>query len=105
MNAIHLPSGDHFGSLSLSPAVNIRAPFAAAVAAPSPVGKSQSDVLLSFFSMSKRVTALHASAPSGDSVGVPMRRIAQSDSTSSGGLCFAGRRVAPRSARGIAVSL
>ena len=57
-----------------------------------------------FFSMSKRVTALHAHAPSGDSVGVPMRRIAQSASTVSGGLRFAVRRVAPREERGIVVS-
>src|SRR5258708_7403182 len=75
------------------------------VAPPGPVGNSQSDVLLSFFSMSKRVTALHAHAPSGDSVGVPMRRMAQSASTERGGLRFARRRVVPRGERGIVESL
>ena len=51
--------------------------------------------------MSKEVTPLHAHAPSGEIVGGPMRRIAQSASIDSGGLSFADRRVAPREMRGI----
>jgi hypothetical protein len=57
--------------------------------APKPVGKSHSEVLLSFFSMSKGVTALQANVPSGDSVGAPCGG-SPSASTSSGGLRFTG---------------
>src|SRR4030095_13258015 len=54
--------------------------------------------------MSKRVTALQASVPSGESVGVPMRWMAQRDSTDSGGLRCAERRGARRGGGGGGVS-
>jgi hypothetical protein len=68
VNAMRSPAGDHFGSLSLSPAVRRRdlAPDFPA----SPVGKSQSSVVLSFPAMSKLVTAAQAKA----SVGCERRR-------------------------------
>src|SRR5205085_7848595 len=75
--AIHLPSGDHTGSVSVSPLVRRRG------LRPS-VGKSHSSVLPSFFSMSYEVTAAHAVRPSGEIVGVPMRLIAHRSSTLSG---------------------
>jgi hypothetical protein len=63
VNAMRSPAGDHFGSLSLSPAVRRRdlAPDFPA----SPVGKSQSSVALSFPAMSKLVTAGAGERPIG----------------------------------------
>src|SRR5207244_5749762 len=83
VNAIHFPSGDQRGSLSLSPAVSLRG-FANDGFAPNPVGKSHSSVTPSFLSMSYDVTGAHAYRPSGASVGAPMRLIAHNASTSSG---------------------
>ena len=106
MKAIASPAGDHFGSLSLSPLVSRRA-FAAGFPW-RPVGNSHSSVLLSFFAMSKLVTAAQASAPSGDSVGAATRLIAHNASTVSGGLRFvapAARRALARERAGIGGSL
>ena len=63
-----------------------------------PVGNSHNSVLLSFFAMSKLVTAAQARAPSGDSVGAAMRFSAHNASTVSGGL----RRVPPATRRVLA---
>ncbi len=90
VNAIHLPSGDQRGSLSLSPAVSRRGrlmaavPFAARSPSAMPVGNSHNSVLDSLVSIANDVTGAHATRPSGDNVGSPMRLICQSAATSSG---------------------
>src|SRR4051812_46016390 len=89
------PSGDHFGSLSLSPAVSRRAATGfTSRASPNAVGKSHNSVRPSLLSMSYAVTAAHAVAPSGESVGAPTRLTAHNASTLNGCLRRGELRVA-----------
>src|SRR5690242_7668527 len=83
---MRVPSGDQRGSLSLSPAVSRRGLESTPSFAPKPVGYSHSSVAPTLRSIECDVTLAHATRPSGESVGLPMRRIAHSASTSNGGL-------------------
>ena len=53
---------------------------------PMPVANSHNSVMPTFLSIAYDVTGAHARRPSGASVGEPMRRMAQSASTSKGSL-------------------
>src|SRR6476469_6657228 len=83
---MRVPSGDQRGSLSLSPAVSRRGFARACPLDRVPVGYSHSSVTPTLRSIENDVTLAHARLPSGASVGAPMRLIAHSASTSSGGL-------------------
>ena len=81
MNAIHLPSGDHCGSLSFSPRVIWRWEL------PSVAISHNCDVL-SLVSIEYDETAVQAHRPSGDRVTGPKRRIAHRSSIVIGRFLF-----------------
>ena len=66
-----------------------------------PVGNNHNSVRLSLVSIVNDVTDAHATRPSGDSVGLPMRLICHSASTSSGGSARERPSAAGRHAEGL----